>query len=284
MSLPALSLLVQIGPLVGLGEMRHRVSEFNCGRRGLVQGTRGYPGEQAWVHCASGSPGRMGGRQTAGVSGEEPSGRRRGTPRSNVEYLMESFNWSVCLGERNPLTAIYGATLELDKVWRRGFKGEGRARPQSTRHGRAHVTALRPRSRIHCVFWGSRRTSLGCGQWSPPTSWGNCETSMKWYILEALCKSYVKVCSTSSWVVLIICSSPFQTQVVPCHSLLNFSTPPLKEFMESERSADSQQLTGCWLEELSSLSQCLVILPGLEDSEGSGTSFQNTCNRKTKQI
>lgn len=132
--------------------MRHRVSEFNCGRRGLVQGTRGYPGEQAWVHCASGSPGRMGGRRTAGVSGEEPSGRRRGTPRSNVEYLMESFNWSVCLGERNPLTAesfnrsvclggrdpltaIYGATLELDKVWRRGFKGEGRARPQSTRHG-----------------------------------------------------------------------------------------------------------------------------------------------------
>lgn len=87
----------------------------------------------------------MGGRRIVGVSGEEFLGRRRGILRLNVEYLMELFNWLVCFGERNFLIvelfnrlvcfggrdfliAIYGVILELDKVWRRGFKGEGRVR------------------------------------------------------------------------------------------------------------------------------------------------------------
>ena len=41
------------------------------------------------------------------------------------------------------------------------------------------------------------------------------------------------------------------------------------------------ELTGCWLEEvISSLSWGLVIPPGLEDSERSRTSLQNTCNKE----
>lgn len=61
------------------------------------------------------------------------------------------------------MTVAYGATGELDKMWTRDTKGEGRARPQCS----TEVTALRPRFYIICVIWGSQHNLSGLGRVVP---------------------------------------------------------------------------------------------------------------------
>lgn len=165
----------------------------------------------------------VGGQQAAGVSGKEPLGLSRGTPRPNVDSLTESFNWPACLKERQSLITIYDATLELDRC------GGGRLRVRGEEELSA-LTALRLRAYINRVIWGGQHSIFGL--WPTVTTH---LTRQLWNFNEMI---YIKstLCEGEFYIILsgpLLSTQTFSGDRLvsgPRHSLITrFSTPPFEE-------------------------------------------------------